>query len=763
VTEGSASQPLGSYYGFKMYCYAASCNLPAITTVKDVDVTASETQGPGLVADGSNNLWYQTGHYVWNPAGNPWSIASSASDPSGVCNMGASVNGHPLQGPLDTTPETDSFQQCPSPVSWTDQTATVDTNQYVPAGTSGPLSLQLNAGNAAGVVSNPSETLNVDNVQPTVTLTTPNDANPSAWVNHAVTVDATAHTGPSGLGSLTCSIDHRPAQLYPAAGLTVDGNGVHTVSCTAANNAVDPQGQPNTGTSPPTTIKIDEMPPTAAFEPVVPSDPDQLVVDTTDTESGVAGGQIQIARAGTAKWTALPTAFDGQHLLATANDARLRGPYTIQATSCDYVGNCATTDETLAMPLRLGAVLRVSFAKILVPAKVITERVRIGFHSTLKHHGHALVRVNSGGRYVTIKVVVGMNQHCGHRLIKIGPRKWREFTACRKLNARIVTDRTFANGKPTTVHGLLQTPQGAPIANAPIAIVTSALNGLSHFRDVRRTTTNADGGWTVMLDPGPSRVIYGAYAGSATVRPATGKVVAKVPAEIGITISPRVLPWSEVVTIRGHLEGGYVPRDGVALRLLVRYPHTPRASQLLALRTNKQGEFKIEWTYGAGRGVATYPMSIGTTATESDYPFMANNSRWIDVTFTPTPARHPLAGLYRGKTSQHQTMQLGISASKTRITSVKFGMKLKCSRRTYPTYIFKGPVNWKLNASRGFGFSSAFGDNTGGRYQMRGTFTPAGSVAGTLAATWRTPRYGSCASGTIKWSARSSQLTPAAK
>ena len=144
---------------------------------------------------------------------------------------------------------------------------------------------------------------------------TPNDPNPSLWVNHAVTVDATPSAGPSGVGGMNCSIDRAAATSYPAGGLTVNGDGVHTVTCTAWNQAVDPQGQPNTGTSS-TTIKIDESPPSLSFQAQNPADPTALVVDTSDAESGVAGGSIEMAPAGTSDWTALPTSFDGSHLLA---------------------------------------------------------------------------------------------------------------------------------------------------------------------------------------------------------------------------------------------------------------------------------------------------------------------------------------------------------------------------------------------------------------------------------------------------------------
>ena len=93
------------------------------------------------------------------------------------------------------------------------------------------------------------------------------------------------------------------------------------------------------------------------------------------------------------------------------------------------------------------------------------------------------------------------------------------------------------------------------------------------------------------------------------------------------------MPWAGTLTIHGHLVGGYIPPKGVALRLLVRYPGSRRPTPLLALRTNARGEFSIKWSYHAGRGVATYPIWIATTATETDYPFTAGASRHTLVTF----------------------------------------------------------------------------------------------------------------------------------
>ena len=155
------------------------------------------------------------------------------------------------------------------------------------------------------------------------------------------------------------------------------------------------------------TVHIDESPPSLSFQPQNPGDPTALVVDTSDTESGVAGGSIEMAPAGTSDWTSLPTSFDGSHLLAHFDDAGLSGAYSFQATSCDNVGNCASTTRQLSLPLREASDSQVSLTRIVNPLqrRIVREQVRVGWHwATVRRH-HKLVRVKRGGRLKTINVV----------------------------------------------------------------------------------------------------------------------------------------------------------------------------------------------------------------------------------------------------------------------------------------------------------------------------------------------------------------------
>ena len=635
-----------SYWGFQIVCGWSSCSNPANIYAGGIQLTAVENQGPSIVATGNNNLWYQTrpNEYVWNPPGDVWPISFDAADSSGVCRMSAYVGGITREGP-SFVPDTSDWQQCPNGAWEVQQGASVDTRDFV--GSSGSLPLTLNAENAAGVQSNYGpEQLNVDNDPVGVSFSTPSDPNPGAWVGHAVTVDASASAGPSGVGGMTCSPDRGAPSAYTAAGVAVNGDGVHTLSCTAWNRAVDPQGQPNTATNS-MAVHIDEAPPSISFEPQSPSDPTGLVVDTSDSESGVAGGSLQIAPVGTSAWSSVPTSFDGSHLLGHFDDASLRGPYAIRATSCDNVGNCASTTEMLTMPLRLAAAADVGFARIGSPAKVVRKRVLIDFRYKRERRHGRVVKVRTGGHYQRIRLVIRANTRCGHKLVKTGPQRWREISVCRQLGLHVVTSTRVPYGKPVTVHGLLITTQGVPVASVPVSILTAPDNGLDQFAQVASATTNGTGAWSATLSPGPSRIIRAVYGGSATLLPAAGQATVTVPAHITLTASPHKVPWDGTVTLRGHLTDGYVPPDGVALRLLIRLPHRSSPYEPIPFRTNSQGDFVVRWNWGTGFGVVTYPFAVATTATESDYPFAASRSRWIPVTFglaslrrRPPPHRH---------------------------------------------------------------------------------------------------------------------------
>jgi hypothetical protein len=654
-------------WAFQLECNGSSSDCThgafAELTVNSITFSASEAQSPAL-SPAAGSLYDQTG-WVWNPPGDPWSIAASGSDPSGTCAIDALVDG---QSTLLESQSANTFawQQCANG-TWP---GAIDTRQYV--GTSGSLPVTLQGTDAAGNTTSIPYTVQVDNDPVEVSLATPNDLNPTVWVNHAVNVTSVATAGPSGLSGTNCSIDGASSFNDAGGSFTVDGDGVHTVSCTAADNAVDPQGQNDTGTTN-ETIRIDEQPPSVSFEPVNPADPTQVVLDAPDPESGLAGGSITIQGPHAKAATPLATSSDGSHLYANLDDQGRNGTYTIVADACDNVGNCASTSEQLHLPLRLSSASLLSFKAIQVPTVIAHARVRVGYrirtvHGRIRvdyrvrtvvrrrrgkrvlvrvevggHEKRISRRVKVGGHLRRVKIVIHADRRCGHHRVRVRPHHWRVISSCRALKVRVDSHHHGRFGHAVTVHGLVRTGQGVPVADAPVRIFTRPVDRGGVYRYATQATTDAAGIWVATLRGGPSRQIRAYYAGTATVEPATGHALLTVPARIRLSISPRVLPWSQTIAVTGHLAGRYVPHDGVALRFLVHYPHSRQWTPLLALRTTAHGGFHFRWSYRAGYGVATYPLKVATTATETDYPYAAGSSPALKITFgrrTPRHAHH---------------------------------------------------------------------------------------------------------------------------
>jgi hypothetical protein len=621
-----------SYWGFQVVCGWSSCSNPTNIYAGGIQLTAVENQGPALTAVGGNNLWYQTrpGEYVWNPPGDLWSTDLEATDSSGVCRMWASVDGRYIPGP-SSVPDTSQWVQCPNRFWEPVQGASIDTRDYSPG--AGGLSLEFAATNAAGVTATAGpEDLSVDNDPVGVSFQTPNDANPSVWVGHAVAIDATPTAGPSGVGGMSCSTDRGSAKAYPAGGLTVDGDGIHTVSCTAWNRAVGPQGQPNTGSGS-LSVRIDEAPPSLSFAPQNPLDPTGLVVDTSDTESGVAVGSIQIAPAGSSAWTSLPASFDGAHLLAHFDDAGLHGPYNFQATSCDNVGNCATATERLTLPLRVASDSQVSLTKIINPLRkrIVRERVRVGGHWVTVRRGKRLVRVKRGGHVKIIKVVKYVERCSMHR-VRTARHRWRVKRVCKAPHVHVTTVLRVPYGHEVTIRGLYTTAEGVPLGGQPVRILAAPDNNSGAFIQLGTVTTAADGAWTATLPPGPSRTIRAVTDGTATILPSSGQVTTIVPADVKLLrVWPRHVRWGGTVHLVGQLMGGYLPPGGALVRLRI---GIGSARTTYGVREHVTGDGRFTTTYTFGLGVPSIRQSYWfqiASLPMGNYPYAPAASRRVSV------------------------------------------------------------------------------------------------------------------------------------
>lgn len=552
-----------SYWGFQMICGWSSCSNFGGIYLNSIQLTATENQGPALVAAGSNNLWYQGSRWVWNPPGDPWSIALSGSDPSGVCQMWAVLNGLRINSPAQT-PDTSVWQQCPD---WTWSSA-VDTRDYV-AG-SGPLSLTLAGSNAAGVAGTPSETLEVDNQPVQLRLSGPTLASTTDGAQY---ITATASAGPSGV-VIGCSVDGSPAHWQNASTMQapVSGAGDHVISCQAHNGAIDPQGQYAYSATQSWSLNIGQ--------PTVSAIGFQKIVDAL---------------------------------------------------------KCAPARERVTIPARWVSVHRHhKLVKVRKPARTRTVTVQRCHPRVVWQRRTVWVRVRRHGKVRSVK-------------------RTKRVRVTLLPHTVMQTKKQVGYGHGTTVSGWLGTASGVAIGGVPVEILTAPNNGQGQFTAAALTTTAANGAWSAQLGPGPSRLVEAIYGGSAGLLPATSTPVQlDVPARISLSVSPRVIPWRGVITLRGHLVGGYVPPDGVALRLLIDLPHRAHPYEPVPFRTDAQGNFVLHWSWGTGSGVVSYPFAVATTATESDYPFAASRSRWIRITFgLPTP-HHQATHRHKHKRRRHR-------------------------------------------------------------------------------------------------------------
>ena len=676
------------YWGIELRCVQSVCSWPGKIQIDQITVYASEAQGPSIapVAD-PGGLWAQTGHWIWNAPGNAWSVPVVGADSSGVCSLSLQVGTNaPIDDPSLPPPNNSSWQEC-QPASWT---AAIDTREYVSG--AGQLPVTLQATNAAELPNTPmSETLNVDNDPVSVSLSTPNDPNPTVWVNHAVTVDAMPSTGPSGLSEMSCGIDGAAAQSYPARGLMVDGDGVRTVACTAWNNAVDPQGDRNSGTSS-ITVHIDEAPPSISFEPENPTDPTGVVVDTSDTESGVADGSIEMASAGSGSWTTLPTTFSGSQLLAHFNDSGVNGPYTFRVRACDNVGNCASTSRTVMLPVRTQAVSELNLEQthatpcvrpptkhdaaqssapsrhqqVSYAAQAGASGLSLASHSGVLRLRTALVPapppaaggIFAGGSSASVALSLS-HPHQRSTIAKATkPPQEKRHLSCGAPKARLATRATVPFGRPVRLHGLLMTNAGLPLAGQPVAILTAPDNGSDAFTEATGVTTGSTGSWTATLPPGASRIIEASYPGSPTILPASGYATVITPAKIEITrVTPDRAPWGSTVRITGRVLGGYIPASSKLLRLDLGIVGIPGLSKIQGIpNVSPDGTFTTTYKFGRYQGVVRFWLQVSSLA-EADFPFSPAHSRRRIVTVgvpAPPPAPTTTATHLRHRRARHR-------------------------------------------------------------------------------------------------------------
>jgi hypothetical protein len=251
-----------------------------------------------------------------------------------------------------------------------------------------------------------------------------------------------------------------------------------------------------------------------------------------------------------------------------------------------------------------------------------TRRVRVVVRVPLRRHGKVVKR---HGRVVYRKKIK-------HKRVAVTPH-WKSQTV-----------EHVKHGHATTVSGWLGLTDGTALGGAPVQVLAAPDNGLGQFTAVGTVTTAPDGTWTATLPAGPSRLVEATYAGAAaTEASASGQVKLLVPAKAKLdSVTPHRVAWGGTVTIKGQLLGGYLPADGVNVRLRIGYKNTYKTTYGVHEHVSGSGQFRTSYTFGVGLASTHihYWFQIASLPS-GNYPYTpsASNRIYVDVGGHPRACR----------------------------------------------------------------------------------------------------------------------------
>lgn len=445
---------------------------------------------------------------------------------------------------------------------------------------------QTNAGTWSQVAS---YTLHLDSEPPTLTYS--NGPDQGRWYGSAQSIDVSGQGG-AGLASvvlISCSINGQASTYQGSqAQVTVSPPGGQ-LTCAAEDQAG------NWSQNQSWNFLIDDTPPTGYFAPPDPNNPDQVTVDVADTQSGVAGGQIQIQNG--SGWQDLNTGYDpttGQLTATIPDDGSIPdGTHQVQAIVWDAVGNQATITtsvdgivESVTLPLRIVTQLNAGQAEALVR------------RCSIKH-----IALRPETRMSTYqKPPARLKRRCTTATVPAsgGPLK-------------------LSYGQSASVKALLQTADGEPIPDAWVTVTAQAPGWTAQPAGMIRT--DSQGRFTYQINPGPSRTITFSFPGTSMLRGASTSTSVRVAAGATVTAS-KIARAGQKLRLSGRVLGGYIPPGGTLIQLQYRVAGYPEgwAPFDVLVHTRRNGRWSTTVTLPANAAHFTY-MIRAVVSAQNGWPW----------------------------------------------------------------------------------------------------------------------------------------------
>jgi hypothetical protein len=453
-------------------------------------------------------------------------------------------------------------------------------------------------------LSSPTEThtVQIDSTPPTISFS--NGPSQSTWSTTAQSIDVTAAKpqGTSGVAEISCTLNQQ-TNVYADTGnpdsqtvkITVQPLG-GDLSCKALDNAG------NWSAAQAWSFLIDNTLPTGEFLPPDPSNPTQVAVLVADSESGVAGAQIEIQTAD--GWRQLPTSYDASTGIATAtipDDGSLTdGTYNLEALVWSVAGNEATiTQGTAAGP-----------AEITLPLRIVTE--------LLVGQAQASIASCNLQREVLPRADRERHRALAARLVR----------RCGAIEVPHESMTLLRYGQRATIHGLLETVDGTALPGQAITIAQQATGW--GMQAVGSLTTDSQGRFTDTLSAGASRTVTFSYRGTEVLRSTSATTGVRVIGKGTIDVGKHAVAGHKL-RISGRLYGGYIPPDGVLVQLWYRVKGVPASFGPFnsAIHTNRSGAWSVTFPVSTGARGYTY-LFKAVIAKQTGWPFLATSTNVIE-------------------------------------------------------------------------------------------------------------------------------------
>jgi len=366
----------------------------------------------------------------------------------------------------------------------------------------------------------------------------------------------------------------------------------------------DEAGNSNSGSAVERTMRLDDVPPGVAFEPVAekttPELPRTVGAEVSDAHSGPADGQIEYRRVNGERWLELPTqlragekASEGRLVGAMPSDLG-PGTYVFRARATDGAGNATTSTRRVdgtEMALR-------KVPPPVAPGRPATDGA-----------GETRQRSAPKGRAKT-------------RLF--AKLRWRK-----RRGQRV----TVPFGAGAALSGRLLSAEGAGLAGRRLRVVSRFSRGALKRRRVEVVKTGRRGGFRLGLRPGPSRRVSVVYRGGPGLARARRPALAlRVRGALTLSASPRKLRTGGRLHLRGRVRdrGAPLPRRGklVAIQYYEREARVWRP--VLVTRSDHSGRFRAGYRFRYVTGSARIRLRAVALA-EERWPYAPGVSRPVTV------------------------------------------------------------------------------------------------------------------------------------